>query len=112
MLTSSQRICSDVISVVKRRHRHQEFLAFLRTIDHNVPEGLDIQVVLDHLTTHKPPAVTWLLKHPRFHQHFTSIGSLNLVERFFAANTAELLRRDVHCSVTAREADIRNWIRH
>lgn len=103
----------QVISAVKRRHRHQEFLAFLRTIDKNVPAGLDIHVVLDNLSTHKTPEVkAWLLKHPRFHLHFTPTSSswLNLVERFFAEITAKLLRRGVHRSVTALERDIRDWI--
>ncbi|CAL9546835.1 IS630 family transposase ISMsm2 [Actinosynnema sp. ALI-1.44] len=104
----------QVISAVKRRHRHQEFLAFLRTIDQNVPAGLDVHVVLDNLATHKTPAVkAWLLKHPRFHLHFTPTGSswLNLVERFFAEITVKLLRRGVHRSVTALENDIRDWIK-
>ena len=102
-----------VISAVKRRHRHQEFLAFLRTIDRNVPTELDVHVVLDNLATHKTPAVkSWLVKHPRFHLHFTPTGSswLNLVERFFAEITVKLLRRGVHRSVTALENDIRGWI--
>ncbi len=103
----------QVISAVKRRHRHQEFLAFLRTIDRNVPADHDIHVVLDNLATHKTPAVkAWLLKHPRFHLHFTPTGSswVNLVERFFAEITVKLLRRGVHRSVTALEKDIRGWI--
>jgi transposase len=103
----------QVISAVKRRHRHQEFLAFLRTIDKTVPAGLDVHVVLDNLATHKTPAVkTWLLKHPRFYLHFTPTGSswLNLVERFFAEITVKLLRRGVHRSVTDLEDDIRQWI--
>jgi transposase len=105
----------QVISAVKRRHRHQEFLAFLRTIDNNVPTGLDVHVILDNLSTHKTPAVkSWLLKHPRFHLHFTPTSSswLNLVERFFAEITVKLLRRGVHRSVTALEKDIRGWIQH
>lgn len=54
----------------------------------------------------------WPLEHPRFHLHFTATGSrwLNLVERFFAEITVKLLRRGVHCSVTALEKDIRGWI--
>ena len=103
----------QVISAVKRRHRHQEFLAFLRTIDKNVPTELDVHVILDNLSTHKTPAVkTWLLKHPRFHLHFTPTSSswLNLVERFFSEITVKLLRRGVHRSVTALEKDIRGWI--
>ncbi|AXB43009.1 IS630 family transposase [Amycolatopsis albispora] len=104
----------QVISAVKRRHRHQEFLAFLRTIDKTVPAELDVHLILDNLSTHKTPAVkTWLLKHPRFHPHFTPTGSswLNLVERFFAEITVKLLRRGVHRSVSALEKDIRNWIK-
>ena len=103
----------QVISAVKRRHRHQEFLAFLRTIDHSVPTDLEVHVILDNLSTHKTPAVkTWLLKHPRFQLHFTPTGSswLNLVERFFAEITIKLLRRGIHRSVTALENDIRDWI--
>jgi transposase len=104
----------QVISAIKRRHRHQEFLAFLRTIDKNVPAGLEVHVILDNLSAHKTPAIkTWLLKHPRFHLHFTPTGSswLNLVERFFAEITVKLLRRGVHRSVTALEKDIRDWIK-
>ena len=103
----------QVISAVKRRHRHQEFLAFLRTIDKTVPAELAVHVILDNLSTHKTPAVkTWLLKHPRFHLHFTPTRSswLNLVERFFAEITVKLLRRGVHRSVVALEKDIRGWI--
>jgi transposase len=104
----------QVISAIKRRHRHQEFLAFLRTIDNNVPAGLDVHVILDNLSAHKTPAIkAWLLKHPRFHLHFTPTSSswLNLVERFFAEITVKLLRRGVHRSVTALEKDIRDWIK-
>ena len=103
----------QVISAVKRRHRQQEFLAFLRTIDKNVPAALDVHVILDNLSTHKTPAVkSWLLKHPRFHLHFTPTSSswLNLVERFFSEITVKLLRRGVHRSVAALEKDIRGWI--
>lgn len=102
-----------VISTLNRRHRHQEFLAFLRKIDKTVPDGLDIHVILDNYATHKTPVIkSWLLKHPRFHLHFTPTGSswLNLVERFFAEITVKLLRRGVHRSVTALEQDIRQWI--
>ncbi|MFI6763787.1 IS630 family transposase, partial [Micromonospora sp. NPDC050417] len=102
-----------VISSLKRQHRHQEFLAFLRTIDRQTPTDLDIHLILDNYATHKTPAVRdWLLAHPRFHLHFTPTGAswLNLVERFFAEITVKLIRRGVHRSVTALEADIRAWI--
>ncbi len=102
-----------VISAVKRQHRHQEFLAFLRTIDRSVPAGLAVPVILDNYATYKTPAVkAWLLRQPRFQLHFTPTGSswLNLVERFFAEITVKLRRCGVHRSVTALERDIRDWI--
>jgi AraC-like DNA-binding protein len=62
----------QVISQVHRRHRHQEFLRFLKQIDANMPAGLELHLVCDNYATHKTPAIkTWLLRHPRFHLHFT-----------------------------------------
>jgi transposase len=62
----------QVISQVHRRHRHQEFLRFLKQIDANMPAGLELHLVCDNYGTHKTPAIkTWLLRHPRFHLHFT-----------------------------------------
>lgn len=75
-----------LISRIARRHRHQEWLAFLRTIDREVPTGLAIHLIADNYATHKHATVrAWLAKHPRFHMHFTPTSSswLNLVERFF-----------------------------
>ncbi len=75
----------SVIAHHYRRHRHQEFLQFLKTIDAAVPKDLDLHLVLDNYATHKTPAVkAWLLKHPRFHLHFTPTSSswMNLVERW------------------------------
>ncbi len=74
-----------------RRHRHQEFLRFLRRIDAEVPAELDIHLVLDNYATHKQPTVKrWFLRHPRFQLHFTptSASWLNQVERFFAGDYA------------------------
>lgn len=68
------------------RHRHQEWIQFLKTIDQEVPAGLTVHLILDNYATHKTPQVKrWLKKHPRFHLHFTPTSSswLNLVERFF-----------------------------
>src|SRR5258706_15481370 len=68
------------------RHRHQEFLRFLRAIDRETDAALDVHVILDNHGTHKHPAVVrWLAKNPRFHFHFTptSASWLNLVERWF-----------------------------
>jgi transposase len=103
----------QVISSLHRRHRHQEFLRFLRTIDAAVPAGLDLHLVCDNYATHKTPAIkTWLLRHPRFHLHFTptSASWLNLVERWFAELTNRKLRRSAHRSVAELEADINAWI--
>jgi transposase len=69
--------------------------------------------VLDNYATHKTPAIhQWLLKHPRFHLHFTPASSswMNLVERWFAELTNRKLRRSAHRSVTELETDIRKWI--
>lgn len=69
-----------------QRHRHQEWIQFLKTIDQEVPAGLEVHLILDNYATHKTPQVKrWLKKHPCFHLHFTPTSSswLNLVERFF-----------------------------
>jgi transposase len=102
-----------VIGALRSRHRAIEFKQFLQTIDREVPDELDIHVVLDNSSTHKTPAITkWLLAHPRFVLHFTPTSSswLNLVERWFAELTAKKLRRGAHRSVRALNADIRAWI--
>jgi transposase len=103
----------SVIAQSYRRHRHQEFLRFLKLIDQAVPRDLDLHLVLDNYATHKTPQIhKWLLRHPRFHLHFTPTSSswLNLVERWFAELTNRKLRRSAHRSVTELEADIRKWV--
>jgi transposase len=103
-----------VIAEHHRRHRHQEFLKFLKTIDKAVPADLDLHLVCDNYATHKTPAVhKWLLRHPRFHLHFTptSASWLNLVERWFGELTNRKLRRSTHRSVAALEKDVRAWIK-
>ena len=102
-----------VIGTLHKRHRAREFLAFLRTIDAEVPEDLDVHLILDNYNTHKVPAVKrWLVRHPRFHQHFTPTYSswINLVERWFAELTNKQLRRGVHRSVVQLKAAIREFI--
>src|SRR5680860_1000679 len=84
------------------KHRHEEFLTFLKTIDRNVAPELQIHLILDNYATHKHADVTkWLGKHPRFHLHFTPTSSswLNLVERWFRELTDKALRRGVFNSV-------------
>ncbi len=103
----------SVIAQPYRRHRHQEFLRFLKLIDGAVPKDLDLHLVLDNYATHKTPEIQkWLLRHPRFRLHFTPTSSswLNLVERWFAELTNRKLRRSAHRSVTELETDIRKWI--
>jgi transposase len=102
----------SVIAQPYRQHRHQEFLRFLKLIDDAVPKELDLHLILDNYATHKTPEVKrWLLRHPRFHLHFTPTSSswLNLVERWFAELTRRKLRRSAHRSVTELEADLRQW---
>jgi transposase len=84
------------------RHRHGEFLKFLRTVDREIPKGLQIHMIVDNYATHKHPNVkAWLAKHPRFHLHFipTSSSWLNLVERWFREITDKAIRRGVFGSV-------------
>jgi transposase len=102
-----------VIGALHSRHRAQEFLAFLKKIDTEVPADLDCHVVLDNASTHKTPQVKrWLAAHPRIVLHFTPTSSswLNLVERWFAELTTKKLRRGTHTSVRQLNTDIRNWI--
>jgi transposase len=103
----------SVIAQSYQRHRHQEFLRFLKLIDTAVPAGYDLHLILDNYATHKTAAIKkWLLRHPRFHLHFTptSASWLNLVERWFAELTNRKLRRSTHRSVVQLETDIRKWI--
>jgi len=95
-------LTGTVIGQCLPRHRHEEFLKFLRRIDREVPKGLQVHLILDNYATHKHPNVTaWLTKHPRFHLHFTPTSSswLNLVERWFRDITDKAIRRGVFQSV-------------
>jgi transposase len=95
-------LTGSVIGQCLPRHRHTEFLKFLRTIDREVPAGLQIHLILDNYATHKHENVRkWLSKHPRFHLHFTPTSSswLNLIERWFGKLTDKAIRRGVFHSV-------------
>jgi transposase len=95
-------LTGSVIGQCLPRHRHSEFLTFLRTIDREVDNDLQIHLILDNYATHKHPNVNaWLEKHPRFHLHFTPTSSswLNLVESFFSQITNKAIRRGVFASV-------------
>ena len=107
----------EVLTDCKPRHRHQEFLAFLKLIDLHVPKDLDVHVVADNYGTHKHPKVAEWLAHPkrtRFHLHFTPTSSswLNLVERWFRELTDRRLRRDSFGSVNALIEAIETWTAH
>src|SRR5262245_28099807 len=87
-----------VISMCDDRHRHQEWLQFLRVIDQVTPAGKALHLIADNYATHKHAKVQrWLKQHPRFHVHFTPTSSswLNMVERFFRDLTQNRLRRGV-----------------
>ena len=96
-----------VIGECLPRHRHQEFLKFLRKIDRATPAALELHLIVDNYSTHKHEQVKkWLAKHPRFHFHFipTSSSWLNLVERWFRELTQKRIRRGVFRSVPELEA--------
>jgi transposase len=81
------------------RHRSQEFRRFLDHIEENVPADLDVHIVLDNHATHKTPLIQrWLLRHPRYHLHFTPTHAswINQVERFFALLTERQIKRGSH----------------
>lgn len=102
-----------VIGECHRRHRSQEFLKFLDTIEARVPAELDVHLILDNYGTHKTPRVRrWFARHPRFHVHFTptSASWLNLVERWFALLSQKQIKRGAHCSVRALETTIREYL--
>ncbi len=102
-----------VIGQCLKRHRHQEFLRFLRKLDRETPKRLDIHLIIDNYATHKHARVRkWLEKHPRFHFHFTptSASWLNQVERFFAEITRNAIRRGVFKSVPELEAAIDDYL--
>lgn len=91
-----------VLASCKPRHRHQEFLSFLREIDKSVPQDLDVHCIADNYASHKHPKVrAWLANHPRWHMHFVPTYSswLNQVERFFGIITDKAIRRGSFSSV-------------
>ena len=95
-------LTGSVIGQCLPRHRHVEFLKFLRTIDREVPKGLQVHLILDNYATHNHPNVkAWLAKHPRFELHFTPTSSswLNMVEIFFGRLSDKAIRRGIFHSV-------------
>lgn len=104
-----------VIGECLPRHRHDEFLKFLKVLDKRTDKTLAVHLIVDNYATHKHPNVkNWLSKHPRFHMHFTptSASWVNLVERFFRDITEEQIRRGVFRSVDELKAAIMQYLEH
>jgi len=106
-------LTGEVIGQCLPRHRHEEFLVFLKTIDREVPRGLQVHLILDNYATHKHANVErWLTRHKRFHLHFTPTSSswLNQVERWFRDLTDKNLRRGIFASVPDLIASIEDYL--
>ena len=106
-------VSGEVIGQCKKRHRHQEFLAFLKLIEKQTPKDLELHLIVDNYATHKHEKVkNWLKRNKRVHLHFipTSSSWLNLVERFFGLLTEKQLRRGVYQSVKELEKSINQFI--
>ena len=102
-----------LISRTEVQHTHVEWLRFLKQIDRETPPSVDLHLIVDNYCTHKDHRVrAWLAKHPRFHLHFTptSASWLNLIERFFADLTQEVIREGSFDSVRALVADIERYL--
>lgn len=105
----------EVIGQCHRRHRSVEFRKFLNHIDATAPSGYDLHLILDNYGTHKTPLIKrWLLRHPRFHLHFTPTGAswLNLVESWFSVLTRKQIKRGAHRSTKALETAIYRYLDH
>jgi transposase len=108
-------LSGEVLGQCTARHRHQEFLSFMRKLDRGFPKSLDMHVVLDNSSTHSHPNVrAWLDAHPRFHLHFVPTGSswLNMVEGVFADLTKKRLQRGAFSSIDALVKAIIDYLDH
>lgn len=102
-----------LIGTCMKKHRHQEWIKFLKLIDKETPRELDLHLIVDNYATHKHPKVkSWLKRHKRFHIHFTPTSSswLNLIERWFRELTDKQLRRGAFRSVDQLIGTILNYI--
>ena len=102
-----------VIGTCMSRHRHQEWIKFLKLVDSQTPAELDLHLIADNYFTHKTPEVQrWLTRHPRFHMHFipTSSSWLNLVERWFREITDKRIRRESFANVDQLIAVIMDYL--
>jgi len=103
----------SIIGQCMPRHRHEEWLKFLKLVKTQVGSAKEVHLICDNYATHKHPKVqAWLARHPKFHVHFTPTSSswLNMVERFFRDITEQRIRRGVFHSVGDLEAAIEDYI--
>jgi transposase len=103
-----------LIGTCMKRHRHQEWVRFLRLIDEETPAELDLHLIVDNYSTHKHEKVKrWLRRHPRFHVHFipTSSSWLNMVERWFREITDKRIRRGAFRSVEQLVKAIMDYVK-
>ncbi len=105
----------SVITQCKPLHRHQEFLSFLRHVDAQVPQDLDVHLICENDATHKHARIkAWLAKRPRYHMHYTPTYSswLNQVERWFGLITQRAIRRSSFDSVADLKRKINAFVEH
>ena len=115
LFTALDIATGKAVTQCRKRHRHQEFLTFLRHIDASVPKPFDIHLVADNHATHKHPKVkAWIAKRPRYHVHYTPTYAswLNQVKRWFGIITQTAIRRGSFSSVTELVNKIERFVRH
>jgi transposase len=113
LFTALDAMKGKLIARTEARHTHVEWLRFLKQIDRETPEELDVHLIQDNYATHKHPKVkAWLARHPRFKSHFTPTSSswMNLVERFFADLTADVIRSGSFASIGELVRDIEAYL--
>jgi transposase len=113
LFAALSQLTGKLITRTEASHTHVEWLRFLKQIDRETPRHLDLHLIVDNYATHKHPKVrAWLDKHPRFKMHFTPTSSswLNMVERFFADLTGDVIRRGSFTSVNQLVRDINVYL--
>jgi transposase len=113
LFAALEQMTGKLITRTEASHTHVEWLRFLKQIDRETPRGLDLHLIADNYATHKHPKVqAWLARHPRFTMHFTPTSSswLNLVERFFADLTGDVIRAGSFASVTELIREIKTYL--
>ncbi len=113
LFAALDQITGKLIARTETRHTHVEWLRFLKQINRETPRDLDLHLIADNYATHKHPKVkAWLKMHPRFEMHFTPTSSswLNLIERFFADLTGDVIRAGSFASVNELVRDINAYL--